>query len=70
MIRDYSANNILILLENVSSVRFSNYLVSYVRLKYYFKKLEEKGTNERLVPSSNIGMTIDTAHIVGSGFDL
>lgn len=56
-----SANNILILLENVAKTEFSDYLLSYDKLKRYLKKIDSP---------LKIGITIDTAHIVGSGFDI
>ena len=63
MVSKYSANNILILFENVAKTDFADYLVSYMWAKYHLSKIKP-------FFKKNVGMTIDTAHVVGSGFSI
>lgn len=63
MVGKYTANNVLILFENVSKTNFDNYILSYVFAKYHLSKIKK-------FFKKNMGMTIDTAHVIGSGFSL
>ena len=63
MVGKYTVDNILLLFENVSKTDFADYLVSYMQAKYYLGKIKP-------FFKKNVGMTLDTAHIIGSGFTL